>query len=34
LANAYRGDDATHDELVAGMLRRIRARRASHEGGC
>jgi hypothetical protein len=32
-ANADRGDDAT-DEFIAEMLRRIRARRASHEGGC
>jgi len=34
LANADRGDDAANDELIAEMLRRIRARRASHEGGC
>ncbi len=34
LANADRGDDAANDELVAEMLRRIRALRASHERGC
>jgi hypothetical protein len=34
LANADRGDDAANDELVAEMLRRIRARQASPEGGC
>ncbi|MGH3754617.1 MAG: hypothetical protein ACRDRP_18345 [Pseudonocardiaceae bacterium] len=34
LANADRGDDAANDELVAEMLRRIRARQAAPEGGC
>jgi hypothetical protein len=34
LANADRGDDAANDEFVAEMLRRIRARQASYEGGC
>jgi hypothetical protein len=34
LANADRGDDDANDELVAEVLRRIRAQRASHEGGC
>ncbi|MGH3871075.1 MAG: hypothetical protein ACRDSR_06085 [Pseudonocardiaceae bacterium] len=34
LANADRGDHAANDELVAEMLRRIRALRASHEDGC
>jgi hypothetical protein len=34
LANADRGDDAANDELVAEMLRRIRARQACPEGGC
>ncbi len=33
LANAERGDNAANDELVAEMLRRIRALRASREGG-
>lgn len=34
LANADRGDDAANDELVAEMMRRIRALRAAREGGC
>lgn len=34
LANSDRGDNAANDELVAGMMRRIRALRASREGGC
>ena len=34
LANADRGNDAANDELVAEMLRRMRALRASREGGC
>jgi len=34
LANADRGDNAANDELVAEILRRIRAQRASHGGGC
>jgi len=34
LANADRGDDAANDELVAEMLRRMRASRASHESDC
>ena len=34
LANADRGDNAANDELVAEMLRRIRALQASREGGC
>ncbi len=34
LANADRGDDAANDELVAEMLRRIRARQAAPEDGC
>lgn len=34
LANADRGDDAANDKLVAEILRQIRARRASREGGC
>jgi hypothetical protein len=34
LANADRGDDAANDELVAEMLRRMRALRASREGEC
>ncbi len=34
LANADRGDHAANDELVAELLRRIRALRATHEGGC
>ncbi len=34
LANADRGDDAANDELVAEMLRRMRALRVSREGGC
>lgn len=34
LANADRGDNAANDELVVEMLRRIRARRASHEDSC
>ncbi|MGH3935755.1 MAG: hypothetical protein ACRDS1_12400 [Pseudonocardiaceae bacterium] len=33
LANADRGDAAANDELIAEMLRRIRALRACHEGG-
>ena len=34
LANADRGDNAANDEFVAEMVRRIRALRASREGGC
>jgi hypothetical protein len=34
LANADRGDNAANDELVAEMLRRMRALRASREGEC
>lgn len=34
LVNADRGDNAANDELVAEMMRRIRALRASREGGC
>lgn len=34
LANADRGDNAANDELVAELLRRMRALRASREGGC
>ncbi len=34
LANADRGDHAANDELVAELLRRIRALRATHEGRC
>jgi hypothetical protein len=34
LANADRGDHVANDELVAEILRRIRALRASQEGGC
>ena len=34
LANADRGDDAANDELIAGILHRIRARQASRESGC
>ena len=34
LANADRGDDDANDELVAEMLRRMRALRVSREGGC
>ncbi len=34
LANADRGDNAANDELVAEMVHRIRALRASREGGC
>lgn len=34
LANADRGDDAANDELVAELLRRIRAQRTCHAGGC
>ncbi|MGH4008136.1 MAG: hypothetical protein ACRDTH_08275 [Pseudonocardiaceae bacterium] len=34
LANADRGDHAANDELVTEILRRIRTRRASGEGGC
>ena len=33
LANADRGDDAANDELIAEILRRIRALRASRAGG-
>jgi hypothetical protein len=33
LVNADRGDNA-NDEFVAELLRRMRARRASREGGC
>jgi hypothetical protein len=34
LANADRGDNAANDELVAEMLRRMRALQADQEGGC
>ncbi len=34
LANADRGDNAANDELVAEMMRRIRARRACRESEC
>lgn len=34
LDNADRGDDAANDELVAELVRRIRARRAAQEDGC
>jgi hypothetical protein len=34
LANADRGDNAANDEFVAELLRRMRALRASREGGC
>lgn len=34
LVNADRGDNAANDELVAEMLRRIRAVQGSPEGGC
>ncbi|MGH3924402.1 MAG: hypothetical protein ACRDTT_16330 [Pseudonocardiaceae bacterium] len=34
LANADRGDNAANDQLVAELVRRIRAQRASHNGGC
>jgi hypothetical protein len=34
LANADRGDNVANDELVAELLRRMRALRASREGGC
>lgn len=34
LANADRGDNAANDELAAAILRRIRTRRTSPEGGC
>ena len=34
LANADRGDNAANDELVAEMLRRMCALRASREGEC
>ena len=34
LANADRGDNAANDELIAEILRRMRALRASREGGC
>jgi hypothetical protein len=34
LDNADRGDNAANNELVAEILRRIRARQASREDGC
>jgi hypothetical protein len=34
LDNADRGDNAANDELVAELVRRIRALRACREGGC
>ena len=34
LANADQGDHAANDDLVAELLRRMRALRASREGGC
>ncbi len=34
LANADRDDHAANDDLVAELVRRIRARQASGEGGC
>jgi hypothetical protein len=34
LANADRGDNAANDELVAELLRRMRALRAFRESGC
>ncbi|MGH3897088.1 MAG: hypothetical protein ACRDTA_02320 [Pseudonocardiaceae bacterium] len=34
LANAERGDNAANDQLVAELVRRIRAQRASRVGGC
>ncbi|MGH4011998.1 MAG: hypothetical protein ACRDTH_28205, partial [Pseudonocardiaceae bacterium] len=33
LANAERGDNAANDQLVADLVRRNRAQRASHESG-
>lgn len=34
LANADRDDNAANDQLVAELVRRIRAQRASRNGGC
>ncbi len=34
LANADRDDHAANDDLVAELVRRIRARQTSREGGC
>ncbi|MGQ0716804.1 MAG: hypothetical protein ACT4NP_05695 [Pseudonocardiales bacterium] len=34
LANADRGDNSANDQLVAELVPRIRAQRASHGGSC